>query len=241
VPEQLFGDGGRQEPVSKRVRRLHARALAQVEELVALAGLPEEELLRHVEKVSRWSVGEHLAHLVLVDRSILERLERTARGLSGTGSFRLSSTGALKVGTGSGAIRMDGRMEGRLPEGAGSAAPAAPAGRADRPEKIPTRRVSLIGRLVLWLGFIPRGKGRAPDPFRPESVSAEALQRDLADVRQRLAALAASLGVIQRSDASFRHFIFGELMPAEWLRFLGIHHHHHLKIIRDLRRAAGRA
>lgn len=229
MPVQRLGDEGVKEPVSKRVRRLHDRALAQVAELETLAGLPEEELLRHAEKVSRWSVGEHLAHLVLVDRSILDRLERTARGLSGTGSFRLSSTGAVKVGTGSGSIKLS------------EAASGGSSGRSDRPEKSPGRRISLVGRLVLWLGFIPRGQGRTPDPFRPEAVSAAGLRHDLADVRHRLAALAASLGVIQRSDASFRHYIFGEMMPAEWLRYLGVHHHHHMKIIRDLRRAAGRA
>ncbi len=226
-------------PVSKRVRRLHDRACAQAAELESLAGLPATELLCRFEKVSRWSVGEHLAHLVLVDRSILERLERTARGLSGTGSFRLS--------TGSGAVKVPGALRSasdtgsfRRPEVTGPAADAG-AGRGGAPEKRRGRRISLIGRLVLWLGFIPRGKGRAPDPFQPEAVAVEALRHDLADVRQRIDALAASLAVIQGSDASFRHFIFGELTPAEWLRFLGVHHHHHWKIIRDLRRAAERA
>lgn len=234
MPAQLASN----QAASKRIRRLHARAAAQAEELEALAGLPDEELLRRFEKVSRWSVGEHLAHLVLVDRSILDRLERSARGLSGTGSFRLS-TGS---GSDTGSFRRPEAGTGATgPAGTSGASGATGARRGEPGEKAHGRRISLVGRLVLWAGFIPRGKGRTPDPFRPEAISAEALRRDLAEVRQRLDALGASLGVIQRSEASFRHFIFGELTAPEWLRFLGIHHHHHWKIIRDLRRAAERA
>lgn len=240
MPAQLASN----QAASKRMQRLHARALAQVEELEALAALPEAELLRRFEKVSRWSVGEHLAHLVLIDRAILDRLERSARGLSGTGSFRLpTGSGALKAPAGGGgAERASDTGSFRRPEAAGPGAAGTTGGRRGEPaEKAGGRRISLIGRVVLWLGFIPRGRGRALEPFRPESVAAGSLRSDLAEVRRRLDDLAAGLGAIQRSEASFRHFIFGELTAPEWLRFLGIHHHHHWKIIRDLRRAAERA
>jgi hypothetical protein len=199
---------------SSRVRRLHARALAQAEEMVALAAGPEEALRRRAEGVSRWSTVEHLAHLALVDRSILERLDRAVRGLSGTGSIRIPTAPSLSGG------------------------PAAATHGGAGGERIPSRRLSLLGRLVLFFGFIPRGKGRTPDPFRPETVEIAPLRRNLADLRDRIADLAPHLGTLQRSNASFRHFVFGELTPAEWLRFLGVHHHHHLKIIRDVRKSA---
>jgi hypothetical protein len=36
-----------------------------------------------------------------------------------------------------------------------------------------------------------------------------------------------------------RHPYFGGLTPAEWLRFIPVHHHHHLKIVRDILAKAG--
>lgn len=173
---------------SRRMRRLHRHARKQAETLLALAAGEEGALLRAISRVSRWSVAEHLAHLVLVDRTVLERLDRAL-------------------------------------------APAEP-GHHAKPGGL-----TVAGRVVLGLGYIPRGAGRTPDPFHPEIASLAVLRGDLAEVRERIDRYAGRLGELEASRARFRHFLFGELTAVQWLRFLGVHHHHHLKIIRDIQRA----
>jgi DinB family protein len=185
-------------PGGGRVRRLHRRALDQAETLLALAAGEDEALARPAEKVSRWSTAEHLAHLVLVDRSVLARLDR-----------------ALAPD------QLDDSAIGRARSGA--------------------PHLTLLGRLVLGTGYIPRGSGRTPDPYRPEAVSLAALRGDLGEVRDRIGGLGERLGELAASERRFRHFLFGELTGMQWLRFMGVHHHHHLKIIRDIGRAQRRA
>lgn len=63
-----------------RLRRLHARVVWQAEHLLDWAGEPETELDRRAERVSRWSVGEQLAHMLLVDAAALERLAKALAG-----------------------------------------------------------------------------------------------------------------------------------------------------------------
>ena len=183
-------------PGSGRVRRLYRRALDQAETLLALAAGEDEPLARTAEKVSRWSTAEHLAHLVLVDRSVLARLDRVLAP-------------DLLEGTATG-IRSG------------------------------TKPLTLLGRFVLGSGYIPRGSGRTPDPYRPEAVSLAVLRGDLGEVRDRIAGLGERLGELEASDRRFRHFLFGELNGVQWLRFMGVHHHHHLKIIRDIAKAQRR-
>ena len=176
---------------ARRVRRLHRRAREQAETLLALAAGEESALVAPVPKVSRWSVAQHLAHMVLVDRAVLERLDRAL-------------------------------------------APAGPRDR-ERPGGLtPT------GRIILGLGYIPRGVARVPDPFKPEISSLAALRADISEVRERIERHGGRLEEIAASRTRFHHFIFGEMTAAQWLRFLGIHHHHHLKIIRDIQRAQRR-
>ncbi|RMH15779.1 MAG: DinB family protein [Acidobacteria bacterium] len=98
-------------------------------------------------------------------------------------------------------------------------------------------RPTWIGRLVLLTGYIPRGRGKAPERTRP-SAEPQATYEELDQLRQRLAALDGELGRLERSRATVPHPFFGPLRPAQWLRFLDVHHRHHLKIIRDLRAAA---
>jgi DinB family protein len=173
------------------MRRMFRRAQDQAQALLALAAGDEESLLRAVPEVSRWSVAEHLAHMMLVDGAVLERLDRAL-----------------------------------------TAPPAGKAGAA--PRRSGLRSLTPSGWFVLGLGYIPRGMGRAPDPFLPEVASLAALRRDLAELRDRIAGYESRLGELGASRARYRHFLFGELTAAQWLRFLGIHHHHHLKIVRDI-------
>ena len=96
----------------------------------------------------------------------------------------------------------------------------------------------LAGRLVLLLGFIPRGRGRAPGATTPIEVDPQALPRGLESVRTGFAALRADLGRLSRSHATIKHPVLGRFTASQILAFAGIHHHHHQKIIKDIRRLA---
>lgn len=102
--------------------------------------------------------------------------------------------------------------------------------------KTTRRGISLVGRVVLLFGRIPRGRGRAPELVRPVDFTVERLRRDLADVSRRLAALVADPARVDRSTARAPHPVFGSLSASEWMRFLVIHHRHHQRIVRDIER-----
>ena len=93
---------------------------------------------------------------------------------------------------------------------------------------------SLLGRIVLFTGAFPRGKGKAPERTRPTGMSAEELEAKFRGIRQRVEALGDSLERIQAMDATRNHFVFGDLSAAQWIGFMGFHNHHHQKIIRDV-------
>lgn len=101
----------------------------------------------------------------------------------------------------------------------------------------PGPRLRLTGRGVLALGWIPRGVGRAPELSRPVRAVRERVAEDLRRVRGEIEALGERLEEIAAGRGRASHPIFGGLTPGQWLRFLWIHHHHHLKIVRDVRRA----
>lgn len=166
---------------------LHARVLDHLDACLALAREPEVLELRD-DRVSNWNVGEQLEHLVLVDRGILDALEKTDP-------------------------------------------PAAPDGAG------PT----VLGRVLLALGYIPRGRGKAPKFVMPREVDPAALEARLEGVRERFEALGESLHQLDDGTVRARHHAFGHLDGVRWLRFVDIHHHHHWKIIRDIRkRTSGR-
>ncbi len=97
-------------------------------------------------------------------------------------------------------------------------------------------RLTWTGRLVLALGFIPRGRGRSPRSLRPQASEAEALRSMLREASERLAGLRDRLAALAACRTGFRHPYFGILDPRRWLRFVEVHQHHHLKIIRDIRK-----
>lgn len=96
---------------------------------------------------------------------------------------------------------------------------------------------SLIGRCMLALGFIPRGRGRAPAISDPRQPVVAGIGPQLTATRQRFVDLEPELPRLGDSPALARHFAFGNLDGTQWLRFVDIHHHHHSKIIRDIRGA----
>jgi hypothetical protein len=90
-------------------------------------------------------------------------------------------------------------------------------------------KITTIGRLVLLCGWIPRGRGRAPDKLTGTLASREQLEAQLAQLDT----------VIDRAFAEpprdaapiLRHPAFGGLSYAESLAFIVVHTNHHLKII----------
>ena len=100
----------------------------------------------------------------------------------------------------------------------------------------PTDQPNPGGRVMLFLGWIPRGRGKAPDAVLPRDVSPERLQDDLGRERQRCAEL--DLERVENAEGSVKHAVFGPLTAKRWLRFIEIHNHHHLKIIREIRQSS---
>ena len=90
------------------------------------------------------------------------------------------------------------------------------------------------GPLVLLTGFIPRGRGRAPEFAVPDGVGASKVADDLVGVRADVRALSGRLDALARSRATRRHPALGAFTPAQWIRFAGVHHAHHEKVIRDI-------
>ena len=98
---------------------------------------------------------------------------------------------------------------------------------------------TLIGRIILATGFIPRGRGKAPKAVRPAGRDASDIEAGLHRLRQRCGQLREHLPLFEESGWRFRHPYFGVLAVDGWMRFMDVHHRHHLKIVRDIRKAAG--
>ena len=164
----------------------HARVGEQIDHLIELAG---DHRLHDLEaaRVSAWTVGKQLEHLLLSDRSILDMFDKLT----------------------------DGRQ---------SPAPGGP---------------KLLGRVVLATGFIPRGAGKAPGATTPAGRDAADLEAGLRHLAERFEELGEQLPLLEETGWRCRHPYFGALDVGEWMRFMEVHHRHHLKIVQDIRKAAG--
>jgi hypothetical protein len=92
---------------------------------------------------------------------------------------------------------------------------------------------SLIGQLVLKTGYIPRGRGDAPDTTVPGKLAPTALRGRLELLATRVRALEAeALEADERIVGN--HQVFGGFTAAQWLRFMAVHGNHHAKIISDI-------
>jgi len=96
--------------------------------------------------------------------------------------------------------------------------------------------ITLVGRVALALGWIPRGKGKAPAATVPARADPATVSRALVDLIHHLEAteLSPALAIDDRK----LHPVFGALTRRQWLRFMAVHQRHHLKIVRDIRRSA---
>ncbi|MEQ8909511.1 MAG: DUF1569 domain-containing protein [Vicingaceae bacterium] len=81
--------------------------------------------------------------------------------------------------------------------------------------------------VLFWL---PRGKGRSPKSVLPdEQITQESLEEKLKQARLLLKQLPSLT-----DKKYFEHPLFGDLKKERAIRFLGLHTHHHLKIVRDI-------
>lgn len=93
--------------------------------------------------------------------------------------------------------------------------------------------ISMLGRAVLLLGYIPRGKAKSPEALVGMSCGRDELRELRRTTGAELAALAAPF---QESGSKLlvRHPRFGLLTAKEGLRFAEVHTAHHLKIAREI-------
>lgn len=103
---------------------------------------------------------------------------------------------------------------------------AEPAGRAGEPTD--------VGRAILDAGAIPRGRGPAPDGTIPRGATPPELVDQLEALRELCGGMEARLEAIAASRQTRPHHVLGHFTPAEWLRFLHVHHLHHAAIIDDI-------
>ncbi len=94
---------------------------------------------------------------------------------------------------------------------------------------------TLVGRVILLLGWIPRGKGKAPEKSMPAGLGGEELVAALETAKERFEKL--DLARLETSAGTFPHPVFGHLTAGQWLRFVAVHHRHHGRIIDDIRQA----
>jgi hypothetical protein len=95
-------------------------------------------------------------------------------------------------------------------------------------------RVTLVGLWVLWTGRIPRGRGKAPERTRPTAGSLQQVRGLIGESSDAFERLATRRAELERVRARIDHPYFGRLLPKHWLRFVELHHEHHLAIVREI-------
>lgn len=91
-----------------------------------------------------------------------------------------------------------------------------------------------IAVTLLARGAIPRGRGSAPDFTRPTGLSPLLLQAGFTTLRAAADQLAPHTAELDACLHTLPHPALGHFTPAEWLRFLHLHHQHHHTIISDI-------
>jgi hypothetical protein len=93
---------------------------------------------------------------------------------------------------------------------------------------------TIAGAVVLWLGMIPRGKGRAPQFTRPAGSQLQEIVAGFQAVRQDVEILGGALDRLAAATTTRRHPLLGCYTAAQWLRFIHVHHVHHRRIIEEV-------
>ncbi len=97
------------------------------------------------------------------------------------------------------------------------------------------RGISLVGRAILALGWIPRGRGRAPTKLHGMRATASELESRIVRFEGQLAAMPVPDGAAARLPI-VPHPRFGGLTPVQAVCFAAIHTRHHLRIVADVLR-----
>lgn len=89
---------------------------------------------------------------------------------------------------------------------------------------------SLTRELVLLTGFIPRGKGKAPQVVNSKS------KIELKNIEEQLNMAKELISKVQyhHPKSNFDHPFLGKMNLKKSIRFLEVHTRHHLKIIDDI-------
>ena len=98
----------------------------------------------------------------------------------------------------------------------------------DRGSAKPLPPCNLLGRTLMALDWIPRGRGKSPERVLPGECGDSQLAEEIRRLRSSFA----------DPTPIFPHPYFGGLSAAQGVRFLAMHTHHHWKIVRDIRRAS---
>lgn len=93
------------------------------------------------------------------------------------------------------------------------------------------------GTVVMWLGRIPWGKGRAPDFTKPAGAELAEIVAGFQAVRHDVELLGGTLHRMAAATTTRRHPLLGCYTAAQWLRFAHVHHAHHRRIIQEIRAA----
>ena len=93
--------------------------------------------------------------------------------------------------------------------------------------------VSALGRIILAVGRIPRGRGKAPERLRGARVGATELHAGLTKLEGKLDELTSN-HLLDTRGAIVPHPRFGGLRPSQAMRFAAVHNDHHLRIIAEI-------
>ncbi len=158
-----------------------ARLASQLDEITRLVRFEPALLALRAERVSQWSIGLQIDH-------ILKVLE--------FGQIVLA------------------KAEAPLPRG-----------------------MNLTGRIVFALGWFPRGVAKSPKRVLPAEQTPADLAERAARLRRIYCETPLAAEIFADPKPVFPHPVFGGLSALQGLRFLGLHTHHHLRIVADIRRA----
>ena len=169
-------------------------------------------------QVDAWDLGEDLAkirqqwtpvHEILADAALYE--------------LRAPSISAWSCGEQAGHIllvaeAMAGAIEGALAE----------------PERGREGAWTELTLRVLEEGGFPRGRAKSPTRLDPLGRTRDDFTTLWRAVSGRWEGVAARREEIRASPGRAKHFAFGWLTSAEWVRMCAIHTAHHLAIVRDI-------
>lgn len=102
-------------------------------------------------------------------------------------------------------------------------------------------RVNALGLGFLSINHIPRGMFPTIPPLEPHGGTMEIIQPLRQDLNRRIENVRWTLSEILVCPGRSRHPRMMYLTARHWMRFLDVHHRHHLAIIRDIVAASERS